>query len=196
MATIIEDGTGNGFQTKVDSTNKLSVRATIEDSQLEGTLSGDTYVIGTPYLTQISDTANGLLYFKSEESVLIYAKTFSSQARYATGASFSNYLINVYTNVNESALSGTWVNFTPLNTNFGSSNTLAGVFKYGSPAGATGFSGTPTFQLAFPVNQYNQITTNLAFPKGNGILLAVTPPTSNTSMPVSFSISVTKLKNT
>lgn len=196
MATIIEDGTGNGFQTKVDSTNKLSVRATIEDSQLEGTLSGDTFVIGTPYLTQISDTANGLLYFKSEESVLIYAKTFSSQARYATGASFSNYLINVYTNVNESALSGTWVNFTPLNTNFGSSNTLAGVFKYGSPAGATGFSGTPTFQLAFPVNQYNQITTNLAFPKGNGILLAVTPPTSNTSMPVSFSISVTKLKNT
>lgn len=196
MATIIEDGTGNGFQTKVDSTNKLSVRATVEDSQLEGTLSGDTYVIGTPYLTQVSDTANGLLYFKSEESVLIYAKTFSSQARYATGASFSNYLINVYTNVNESALSGTWVNFTPLNTNFGSSNTLAGVFKYGSPAGATGFSGTPTFQLAFPVNQYNQITTNLAFPKGNGILLAVTPPTSNTSMPVSFSISVTKLKNT
>lgn len=195
MATIIEDGTGKGFQSKVDSTNKLNVRATVEDSQLEGTLAGDTYVIGTPFLTQTSDTANGLLYFKSDEDVLIYAKQFSSQARYAAGASFSNYLINVYSNVSESSLSGTWINFVPLNTNFGSSNTLSGTFKYGSPAGATGFSGTPTFQLAFPVNEYNQVQTNLAFPKGVGILLAVTPPTGNTSMPVNFTSLMTKLKN-
>lgn len=196
MATIIEDGTGKGFQTKVDSTNKLSVRATVEDSQLEGTFAGDTYVLGTPFLTQTSDVANGLLYFKSEEDVLLYAKTFSSQARYTTGGSFSNYLVNVYTNVGESSLSGTWVDFTPLNTNFGSSNTLSGAFKYGSPAGATGFSGLPAFQLAFPINQYNQIQANLAFPKGAGILLVVTPPTGNTAMPVNFSITVTKLKTT
>ena len=196
MATTIEDGSGKGFSAKVDSTNKLTVRATTEDSQLEGTFTGDTYVIGTPFLTQTSDTANGLIYFKNEEDVLLYAKTFSSQARYSTGGSFSNYLINVYTGVSESELSGTWVDFTPLNTNFGSSNTLSGTYKYGSPAGATGFSGLPAFQLAFPINQYNQIVANLAFPKGSGILLSVTPPTGNTSMPVNFSITVTKLKTT
>ena len=78
MATTIEDGSGKGFSAKVDSTNKLSVRATVEDSQLEGTFTGDTYVIGTPFLTQTSDTANGLIYFKNEEDVLLYAKTFSS----------------------------------------------------------------------------------------------------------------------
>lgn len=194
MATTIQDGTGKGFQTKVDETNRLEVRSISEDTTLEGTIEGNSFAIGTPFLTQLSSTANGLLYFKTEENVSLFAKSFSSQARYASGATFDNYLINVYKDVDESALTGTWVPFTPLNTNFGSSNELAGTFKYGSPAGAGGFSAlTPAFQLAFPVNVYNQITTNLIFPKGVGILLSVTPPTGNISMPVSFTVTLTKL---
>lgn len=196
MATIIEDGTGKGFQTKVDNTNRLEVRAIVEDSQLEGAVKGDTYVVGTPFLTQINDSANGVLYFKFEEDVEVFGKTFSSQGRYTSGGTFQNYLVNIYEGVNESSLTGTWVNFTPLNTNFGSSNELEGVFKYGSPAGAGGFSGlTPTFQLAFPINVYNQIQSNLVFPKGTGLLVVVTPPTGNVAMPVSFSLTVTKLNN-
>lgn len=196
MATIIEDGTGRGFQTKVDNTNRLEVRAVTEDSQLEGALNGDTYVVGTPYLTQINDSANGVLYFKFEEDVALFVKTFSSQGRYTSGGTFQNYLVNVYEGINESSLTGTWVDFTPLNANFGSSNELQGVFKYGSPAGAGGFTGlTPSFQLAFPINVYNQIQTNLIFPKGTGLLVAVTPPTGNVAMPVSFSLTVTKLNN-
>lgn len=196
MATVIQDGTGKGFQSKVDDTNRLSVRSVTQDSSLEGAVHGDTYVIGTPFLTQTADTANGLLYFNSSEDFSLFTRTFSSQARYTSGGTFQNYLINVYKNVNESSLTGTWVDFTPLNLNFGSSNQLSGTFKYGSPGGAGGFTGlTPSFQLGFPVNVYNQIETNLIFPKGVGILLAVTPPTSNTSMPVSFSITLTLLKN-
>lgn len=196
MATIIEDGTGKGFQTKVDNTNKLEVRAVVEDSQLEGAVNGDTYVIGTPFLTQINDSENGVLYFKFDEDVEVFAKTFSSQGRYTSGGTFQNYLVNVYEGINESSLTGTWVDFTPLNTNFGSPNALQGVFKYGSPAGAGGFSAlTPTFQLAFPINVYNQIQSNLVFPKGSSLLVAVTPPTSNVAMPVAFSLTVTKLTN-
>jgi len=196
MATIIEDGTGKGFNVRVDSSNRLGVRAIVEDSTLEGATKGETYVIGTPYLTQTADTANGILYFKSEESVSLFTKTFSSQARWASGATFQNFLVNVYTNISESSLTGTWVDFNPLNTNFGSSNQLSGTFKYGSPTGAGGFTGlTPSFQLAFPVNVYNQIASNLVFPKGVGILLAVTPPSGNVQMPVSFSLTVSKLEN-
>lgn len=196
MATIIEDGTGKGFQSRVDNTNRLLVRSVVEDSQLEGATNGDTYVIGTPYLTQINDSANGVLYFRFTEDVSLFAKTFSSQGRYTSGGTFQNYLVNVYKDVLETSLTGTWVDFTPLNTNFGSSNELSGTFKYGSPAGAGGFSAlTPTFQLAFPINSYNQIQANLVFPKGSGLLIAVTPPTSNTAMPVSFSLTVTKLNN-
>lgn len=196
MATTIVDGTGKGFQSKVDSTNRLEVRAVVEDSQLEGALNGDTYVVGTPYLTQLSDTANGVLYFKFEEDVTVFAKTFSSQGRYTSGGTFQNYLVNIYEGVSESSLTGTWVNFNPLNSNFGSSNELQGTFKYGSPAGAGGFSAlTPTFQLAFPINVYNQIESNLVFPKGTGLLVVVTPPTGNVAMPVSFSLTVTKLTN-
>lgn len=193
MATTIQDGTGKGFQVKVDETNRLETRSIIEDSTLEGTIDGNTYVLGTPFLTQTGTSANGLLYFKPEENVSLFAKTFSSQARWATNATLQNYLINVYTNVDESDLTGTWVNFTPLNVNFGSSNELAGVFKYGSPTGAAGFSGLPKFQLGFPVNVYNQIQSNLIFPKGVGILLSVTPPAGNTAMPVNFSVTLTKL---
>ena len=118
MATIIGDGTGKGFQTRVDSTNRLEVRAIVEDSQLEGAIKGDTYVVGTPFLTQINDSANGVLYFKFEEDVEVFGKTFSSQGRYTSGGTFQNYLVNIYEGVNESSLTGTWVNFTPLNTNF------------------------------------------------------------------------------
>lgn len=196
MATVIEDGTGKGFQTKVDATNRLEVRAVVEDSQLEGAVDGKTYVIGTPYLTQINDSANGVLYFKFDEDVEVFAKTFSSQGRYTSGGTFQNYLVNVYEGVTEASLTGTWVDFTPLNSNFGSSNELQGVFKYGSPTGAGGFSAlTPTFQLAFPINVFNQIQSSLVFPKGTGLLVAVTPPTGNVAMPVSFSLTVTKLIN-
>lgn len=194
MATTIEDGSGKGYSTKVDQTNRLEVRAVTEDSALEGSIDGNTYVLGTPFLTQTGTSANGLLYFKPEEDVSLFAKTFSSQARYASGATIQNYVINVYKNVSESSLTGTWVNVTPLNTNFGSSNELEGTFKYGAPSGAGGFTGlTPSFQLGFPVNVYNQISSNLIFPKGVGVLLAVTPPTGNVEMPVSFSITLTKL---
>lgn len=194
MATSIQDGTGKGFQTKVDETNRLEVRGIIEDSILEGCIAGDTYALGTPFLTQTGDTANGVLYFKFDEDVSLFAKTFSSQARWASGATFQNYIINVYKGVDESSLTGTWVDFNPLNTNFGSSNELSGTFKYGAPSGAGGFTGlTPSFQLAFPVNVYNQIQTNLIFPKGVGILLACTPPSGNVQMPVSFTTTVTKL---
>lgn len=194
MATTIEDGTGKGTQAKVDLTNRLEVRAVTEDSRLEGAFNGDTFVIGTPFLTQTGASTNGLLYFQFNENVSLFSKSFSSQARYASGATFDNYLITVYKDVDESLLTGTWVDVTPLNSNFGSNNTLDAVIKYGSPAGAAGFAGlTPVFQLGFPVNQYNQIDTNLVFPKGTGVLLAVTPPTGNVSMPVNFSVTVTKL---
>ncbi len=197
MATTIQDGTGKGFQAKVDETNSLKVRSVVEDSTLEGAIEGNTYTIGTPFLTQTGDTVNGLLYFKCEEAVSLFAKTFSSQARWASGATFQNYIINVYLNIDESALTGTWVDFVPLNVNFGSSNELAGVFKYGSPTGAGGFTGLiPKFQLAFPVNVYNQINTNLIFPKGVGILLSITPPSGNVAMPVSFTTQLTKLNYT
>lgn len=191
--TIIQDGSGKGFTAKVDNTNRIFTRAVTQDTQLEGTINGDTFAVGSPYLAQTGSTENGLLYINNGESFDLFATTFSSQARFTTGGTFDNYLIQLYTGIAVSSLTGTWVDFTPLNLNFGSSNTLAGTYKYGSPAGATGFSGTPKFQLAFPINVYNQIQGTFVFPKGVGIVLTVTPPTSNTNMPVQFSTTLTKL---
>jgi len=198
MATTIQDGTGKGFQAKVDDTNRITTRSITEDAQLEATVDGNTFFVGNPYVTQTGSSINGLLYFNSDEEVDLFAKTFSCQARYASGASFDNFTILVYSNVEESSLTGTWTDFTPLNLNFGSSNTLAGSYKYGSATGAS-FSNigttSPKIQLAFPVNVYNQISTNLIIPKGIGILVAVVPPTGNTSMPVQFGLALSKLNN-
>lgn len=190
--TIIQDGSGKSFSARVDNTNRLYTRTVSEDRQLEGTLLGDTFAVGTPYLTQTAATENGILYFNSGDDFDLFAISFSSQARFTTGGTFNNYLIQLYTGITEGSLTGTWVDFTPLNLNFGSSESLVGTYKYGSPAGAAGFSGTPKFQLAFPINVYNQISTSLVFPKGVGVMLTVTPPTSNTSMPVQFSVSLTR----
>lgn len=194
MGFQILDGTGTARKAKVDDTNRIQVRGVVEDGRVEGATNGETYVIGSPILTQTGATENGLLYFQFDEDVEFYATTFSSQARFTTGGTFQNYLIQAYEGIQPSALTGTWVDTVPLNTNFGSSNELQGTFKYGSPAGATGFTGTPIIQLPFPINVFNQISTALVFPKGSTLLLTVTPPTNNTSMPVNFNITVTKLK--
>jgi hypothetical protein len=194
MGFDIQDGTGHGWSAKVDDTNRLEVRGVIEEGRVEGAANGETFIIGSPFLTQTAATENGLLYFQFDEDATFYATTFSSQGRYTTGGTFDNYLIQAYSGIQPSALTGTWVDTTPLNLNIGSSISLAGTFKYGSPAGATGFSGTPIVQLGFPINQFNQINTALVFPKGSSLLLTVTPPTSNTSMPVNFNITVAKLK--
>lgn len=194
MGFQIQDGKGTSVKAQVDDTNRLEVRSIAESGQIEGASNGETFAIGTPFLTQTAATENGLLYFSLNEDENYYATTFSSQARFTTGGTTSNYLIQVYKNIAATSLTGTWVDFTPLNTNFGSSNTLSGTFKYGSPAGATGFSGTPIFQLGFPINVYNQIQTTLVFPKGIPLLLTVTPPASNTSMPVNFTVTISKLK--
>lgn len=195
MATIIEDGTGKGYSVEVDSSNRLRTRSINEDSQLESAELGESFYVGTPFLTQTSASENGLLYIKSEETLNLFAKTFSSQGRFTTGGTFNNYLIQIYKGIDDSALTGTWVDINPLNVNFGSNQTLSGVFKYGSPAGATGFTGTPVIQLGFPINVYNQITTSLIVPKGVGLLVTVIPPTSNTSMPVNFGLILSKLRN-
>jgi hypothetical protein len=194
MGFEINDGTGQGWSARVDDSNKLMVRGVIEEGRVEGAMNGETFIIGSPFLTQTSAAENGLLYFQFDEDVNFYATSFSAQARFTTGGTFQNFLIQAYSGIQPSALTGTWVDTTPLNLNIGSSNSLAGTFKYGSPAGATGFSGTPIVQLGFPINQFNQISTSLVFPKGSSLLLTVTPPTSNTSMPVNFNITVSKLK--
>ena len=193
MGFQILDGKGTARKAQVDSTNRLEVRGVVEDGRVEGAANGETYVIGSPVLTQTGATENGLLYMQFNEDVEFFATTFSSQARFTTGGTFQNYLIQAYTDIQPTDLTGTWVDTTPLNTNFGSSNTLNGTFKWGSPAGATGFTGSPIIQLPFPINVFNQIETALVFPKGSTLLLTVTPPTSNTSMPVNFNITVTKL---
>lgn len=194
MGFQILDGTGTARKAQVDDTNRLQIRGVVEDGRVEGAANGTTYVIGSPILTQVSSSENGLLYIKFNEDTDYFATTFSSQARFTTGGDFENYLIQAYTDIQPTDLTGTWVDTTPLNTNFGSSNTLDGTFKWGSPAGATGFSGSPIIQLPFPINQFNQVATALVFPKGSTLLLTVTPPTNNTAMPVNFNITVTELK--
>lgn len=193
MGFEINDGTGQGWNAKVDDTNRLLVRSITEEGRVEGSSNGETFIIGSPFLTQTSATENGLLYFQFDEDVEFYATTFSSQGRFTTGGTFQNYLIQAYRDVQPSSLLGTWVDTIPLNLNIGSSKKLAGTFKWGSPAGATGFSGSPIIQIGFPINEFNQVSTALVFPKGSSILVTVTPPTSNTAMPVNFNITVSKL---
>ncbi len=193
MGFEINDGTGQGWTAKVDDTNRLQIRGIVEEGRVEGAANGDTFIIGSPFLTQTGDSENGLLYFQFDEDMSFYATTFSSQGRFTTGGTFQNYLIQAYRDIPPSALTGTWVDTVPLNLNIGSSKTLAGTFKWGSPTGATGFSGNPIVQLGFPINQFNQVNTSLVFPKGSSLLLTVTPPSSNTLMPVNFNITVAKL---
>ena len=45
MATILQDGTGKGFQAKVDNTNRLETRGIMEEGRVEGAANGELLLL-------------------------------------------------------------------------------------------------------------------------------------------------------
>jgi hypothetical protein len=137
MGFEIKDGTGTGNVARVDSENKLAVRAVQETEFEKAVLGGRAFNINTEFLTITTDTEHALLYLKNnEDRPLIVAAWFIGTDAGTNGANLG--LVRTYYNPTGGTIISGGTDLTPVNRNAGNSRTLVADVK----AGGQGFTFT------------------------------------------------------
>ena len=181
MGFEITDGTGRGNSAGVDNTGRLLTRTITENIFQNAAEEGEAFFIGTPIITATTDTESAICYIKNNGDDPLVLGAFFLIAE-NSNATVQMFRVNWYKN-STSITGGTAT--TPLNQNFGSSETLDADVEYGAE-GSAQVGGTLSATLSFPIGQFNQFDANLVLEKGSSVVISVLPPSGNTGMPVQF----------
>jgi hypothetical protein len=182
MGFQIQDGTGKGYVSGVNSKNRLLTSTINETTFQYGAEIGDAYFIGTPQITATTAGSSAIFFLENNEDMPLILGNFLTIAEATAGGSPNIYRLIWYKNPT-SITSGTTT--TPLNQNFGSSNELDCTAQYGVQ-GSVVNGGTVVTTLSLPIGQFNNIEANLVLEKGSSFAVVVIPPAGNTSMAVQF----------
>lgn len=184
MATIIQDGTGNGYSAKVDERNMLSVLSVSKDLGQYASLNGDAYFFGTPVINLTTASPSAVFFVENNEDEPLLLLNFFITASASTGGTLDMMTVSWYKNP---------TNITPstatqaLNQDFGSAETLNATVTFGAEGSAVTGGGLAA-QLYLPIKVLNDIPANLTLEKGSKLAIVITPPPSNTSMNVQFGV--------
>lgn len=180
---VIKDGTGSGYLAKVDSENKLQVRA-VQQSEFSHALDeGVTWNIGTGFLTLTSDAQTPLVYIKNTGLVPLEISTYVFLTRASTGGASEDGLIEIVRNPNAGTIVTDETSVSPFATNFSSAkNPNADIYSGGSGKTISGYDGTLRSFVGASSRFLLPIETRLEQGASLGILY--TPPTGNTSMEI------------
>jgi hypothetical protein len=183
----IDDGTGDGFQAKVDYTNRLSTRSITVEEEVEASLLGNSYIISSGDITLTNATKNAVFFYKNKENFELEISKIVFSAGVSTGGTTN--LCALYTVFDPSGLSsgsGSEVDF--YNYNLGSSNTIDTTHSEKGAVGASVTGGDEIPVAYFSDKKTSYINTHYTMPKGTAIAFSVTAPASNTSLSVNVSI--------
>lgn len=181
MGFQIQDGTGRGFVTGVDSKNRLLTSTINETTFQHAAETGEAFFLGIPTITLTNAAASAVFFIENNEDKPLIIGEFFIVADATTGGTPNMFKVSWYKNPTDILGTST----STLNQNFGSSNELDAIVKYGAQgAGVSG--GTLVATLSFPIGQFNRLEANLVLEKGSSFALTITPPSGNTSMPVIF----------
>lgn len=182
MGFQIQDGTGKGYLSGVDSKNRL-LTATINETAFEHAAEiGDAYFIGTPIITLTNANTSAIFFLENQESRPLILGEFFINAE-QTGATTNSFRVNFVKN--PTTIGPTFSATTPLNQNFGSSNELDSIAYYG--AQGSGVSGGPLVAtLTFQTGQFNRVPANLVLEKGSSVGISIQPQTGNTNLAIQF----------
>ena len=184
MSTVIKDGTGSGNVAKVNSDNQLEVNAISSSVQHDSAIKGKSYQIGTGPVTLTSAGHSGVLYFKNNEEndiVMTAINVTSSKMTGSTAEVFTAVLYKFPTGLSASTAQ------TPLNNNFGSSNTLEVDMESGQEA-AVVTAGVAAGSFFIPSATFFNAGIAWVFPKGSTIAMGIIPGAGNTSMTLTVTI--------
>ena len=181
----IQDGSGKGYEAKVDNENRLHTDSVSRDQSLQAALKSNSYNISTGVITLTSGDESGVFYIKNNEDNPLVIKEILVIPGATTGGS-GNALITIKKNPSAGTLiSGASAVSTNVNRDFGSAKSLtADVYK-----GAEG--NTVTDGSNFAASSRDTFDSPITFDasiivlrKGNSLAVTFEPPTGNTSQTV------------
>ena len=183
---IIDDGSGKGFSAKVDECLRVHTHAFTICADTSATINGDVFDICTGIITLTNAAESGLLYIKNNENDdLIISLQFVNLGTSTNGVGEST--VTFYLSPTTGTLIACGCCLTALNRRIGASCTLtADILK-----GAQGRTITNGNAITFPSTGFAS-NSPFVMPKGSTFAVSVTPPTSNTSMPVAVGLFVIK----
>lgn len=190
MSEVITDGTGKGYDAKVDNTNRLEVRGVTQTGNLESVLVGEGFVLSSGTVTLTGTGESGVLYYQNaEDDNVVILTRYNIGIGKAVSATDSFATIKVYAS-NVTGMSGGSGNAAVVvNSNIGSSKTLVTTNSERGLNGA-GILGNAGVTLYVPTERTTFIDLEVAIPKGSAMGWSITPPAGNTSMPCSFACNV------
>lgn len=172
--SVIQDGTGTGYFARVDSENRLDVRAVSDATIIHESGQGNAWNINTQNVSVSSAGENALLYFKNNSSQDAVVASLFIGIGTGTGTATDNALIRAYVNPTGGTLISGGGAVTVVNRRIGSGRT----FNYTVLSGSSG--STITGQAATPILYQTQTASsrvagdvNLTVPKGQSIALTV-----------------------
>jgi len=182
MALQIEDGTGNAYRAKVDSTKRLHTDSVARTEREQAALLGNCYNVSTGPITLTSANASAVFYFCYEGSVPFVIEEILVILGGTTGGS-GDATVEILKNPSAGTLVSNAVAVdTNENRDFSSSQVITGnLYK-----GAEGYTITDGVNFAKTTrNSFGTVISFDAAPivlrKGNSIAVRYTPPASNTS---------------
>ena len=181
---IITDGSGSGYDAKVDSEGNLHSRAVRTHEVTYASLKGESF--NAPYgsFTLTSATESALSYFLWADTVnpcSIYRQLLSFGP--STGGAGLCRLRMVRNPTGGTLISGGTA-VTSVNNNFSNSALAPGTWLKGAQ-GSTVTGGTTILDVGIGPNYVLNVTDiNWILANGNSLAVAVTPPAGNTSMAV------------
>lgn len=180
----IQDGKGKGYEAKVDNYNKLHTRSVTVSSELVGALLYNQFGINTTAITLTSANESALLYayWADPAEHMILSRQVMSFGP-STGGS-GQVRIRIIRNPTGGTLISAGTAITPVNNNFASSLTANGTWKKGAE-GSTVTGGLDMVDVGTNSGSILVVSDiDWVVPNGSSYVIAITPPTGNTSMKV------------
>lgn len=185
----IKDGSGKGYETKVDRNQRLHTDA-VSRSQLEqAALVSDSYNLNTGAITLTSANESGIFYIKNNENKPLVISEILVIVGATTGGS-GDAICEIIKNPTTGTVVSNATNVdTAENRNFGSAKTLtANIYKGAEASTITdGTTFASTTRSAFGT-LISFDAASIVLEKGNSLAVTYQPPAGNTSQIVRVAI--------
>lgn len=184
--SLVEDGSGSGFNAKVNANNRLYISGIAETRQEAATEIGDSYHVLTGMVTLTSANQSAMMYFKNESDVDFRIKDVIGGGGIATGATMEDvFIMELIRNPSTGTIVDDETAATiRCNRNFGSSKLIQDTaLVYKGAEAKTFTNGTSHFLvIARTAGHFTQLVDEV-IPKGKSLGILITPPSGNTSFP-------------
>jgi len=178
MRTIL-DGTGGGYEAKVNNQNRLETFSITEDRVADiSNKTGDTFILASDFISLTTTASfNALMFIKNNSDKKLYIQTVRGCS---TGSGTMQF--RIIRNPTEGTIVSDANNSDQLSANFGSSNTFNGLAYSASGDGKTITDGSNLTQYInhSPGHSIEDYRGAVVIPKGGSMGITCKPSVSTT----------------